>query len=142
MEFSWIWKQKSDLPCKSSARSILRPCCETVVSWIAYSLSHLTFCSKQRFMVSSRRNSASWRTSNASCAARPWRADEKPISVIQIIYTMCVTKNTQTSTKYYRIKCRFTYFFFVSYQFRSSIKTYVHTNAHSSQKPIHIVHRF
>lgn len=69
------------LPCKSSTRSILRPCCAAAVKAIAYSLSHLTFCNKHRFITSSKRSSASCRKSNASCADLPCSADEKPIFV-------------------------------------------------------------
>lgn len=67
------------LPCKSSARSILRPFWAAAVKDIAYSLSHLTFCSKHRFITSNNRSSASCRESNASCADLPCSADEKPI---------------------------------------------------------------
>lgn len=85
------------LPCKSSARSILRPCWAAAVKAIAYSLSHLTFCNKHRFIISSNLSSASCRESSASCADLPCNADENPIFFL----SLCVMSKS-TMYKAYR----------------------------------------
>lgn len=66
---SELHKVLLNLPCKSAAWSILRPCWAAAVDAIAYSLSHFTF----------RKFSASCRRSIASCADLPCNADGNPI---------------------------------------------------------------